>query len=123
VAEYLSETIEIDLSTLRKEVPPIGSLKGIDLVTEGIITVSKVIEYLRDYGNQIFRLPQDNNGAVLLTREILEADSIYFLVGQKINEFYQNPLLPKNVSIRKNLVKEIAEILQGMHKEVTIEYC
>jgi hypothetical protein len=123
VGEYLGETIEINISTLRKEVPPIGSLKGIDLVTEGIITVSKVIEYLRDYGDHISRLPPDNNGAVLLTREILQADLIYFLVGQKVNEFYQNPLLPKNVSIRKNLVKEIAEILQGMHKEVIVEYC
>ena len=123
VANYLGETIEMEISTMRKDLPPIGKLRGIDLVTEGILTMSKAIEILRECHCDLFRVPSDNNGSVLLVREILEADSILFMVGQKINDFYQNPLLPKNISIRRNLVEELVEVLRKKHKEVTLEYC
>ena len=61
--------------------------------------------------------------AYLLAREILQADSIHFLVGQSINEFYQNPLLPSNISIRRSLVEELVSVLRRYQKEVTVEYC
>ncbi len=123
VANYLGETIEMDLSTIRKELPPIGNLSCIDLVTEGILTISKATEYIRNCGGDISKLRFDNNGAYLLAREILQADSILFLVGQSINEFYQNPLLPKNISIRRSLIEELVQYLRSKQKEVEIEYC
>lgn len=123
VASFLGETIEMDISTMRKELPPIGKLSEIDLVTEGILTISKCLEVLKQANCDISRLSHDKNGAVLLAREIIEADSILFLVGQKINEFYQNPLLPKNISIRRSLVEEVVKFLRDKQKEVQIEYC
>lgn len=123
VAHFLGETIEMDISTMRKELPPIGKLSQIDLVTEGILTISKCLEVLKQCSCDVSRLSHDQNGAVLLAREILEADSILFLVGQKINEFYQNPLLPKNISIRRSLVEELVKFLRDRQKEVQIEYC
>lgn len=123
VANYMGETIEMDIATMRKDLPPIGKLKEVDLVTEGILTISKATEILRKCKGDIARLASDNNGAVLLAREIIEGDSIYFLVGQQINEFYQNPLLPKNISIRRNLIEDLVQLLRSQQKEVVIEYC
>ncbi|NEO58373.1 MAG: serine/threonine protein phosphatase, partial [Okeania sp. SIO3B5] len=123
VANFLGETIEMDITTMTKEMPPIGKLSGIDLVTEGILTISKCAEILKKSNCDIGRLPSGKNGAVMLAEEILEADSILFLVGQKINEFYQNPLLPKNISIRRNLIEDLVQYLREKQKEVTIEYC
>ncbi|MEB3358959.1 MAG: SpoIIE family protein phosphatase [Synechococcales bacterium] len=123
VASYLGETIEMDLSTIRKELPPIGMLSCIDLVTEGILTISKATEYIKNCSGDLSRLRFDNNGAYLLAREILQADSIHFLVGQSINEFYQNPLLPKNISIRRSLIEDLVKFLRDRQKEVTVEYC
>lgn len=123
VANYMGETIEMDIATMRKDLPPIGKLKEVDLVTEGILTISKATEILRKCKGDIARLASDNNGAVLLAREIIEGDSIYFLVGQQINEFYQNPLLPKNISIRRNLIEDLVQLLRTQQKEVMIEYC
>lgn len=123
VAKYLKESIEMDISTMRKELPPIGQLKGVDLVTEGILTISKAIDILKSCNCDVTRLPNDNNGAVLLVREILEADSVLLMLGQKINDFYQNPLLPKNISIRRNLIEELVQLLRDKQREVTIEYC
>ena len=59
----------------------------------------------------------------MLALEILYADDLHFLVGQQINPFYQNPLLPVSISIRKNLVEQLARLLRELHKDVTIEYC
>ncbi|MDC0831713.1 hypothetical protein CKA32_005673 [Geitlerinema sp. FC II] len=123
VANYMGETVEMDISTMRKELPPIGKLSEINLVTEGILTISKATEILRKCHCDIDRLPFDRNGAILLAQEILEADSIFFLIGQQINEFYQNPLLPKNISIRRNLVEELVQLLRDHQKEVDLEYC
>lgn len=123
VANYLGETIEMDLSTIRKELPPIGMLSYIDLVTEGILTISKATEYIKNCECDLGRLRFDNNGAYLLAREILQADSIFLLVGQSINEFYQNPLLPKNISIRKSLIEDLVQFLRSKQKEVFLEYC
>ncbi|HAG81535.1 MAG TPA: serine/threonine protein phosphatase [Cyanobacteria bacterium UBA12227] len=123
VASYLGEEIDMDISTIRPDLPPIGKLSEIDLVTEGILTISKSLEVLRNSNCDIDRLPIDKNGAVLLANEILMADSIFFLVGQQINEFYQNPLLPKNISIRRSLVEELIKFLRENKKEVQLEYC
>lgn len=123
VANYMGETIEMDIPTMRKDLPPIGILKEVDLVTEGILTISKATEMIRKCKGDVSRLSSDRNGAVLLAREILEGDSIYFLVGQQINEFYQNPLLPKNISIRRNLIEDLVQLLRSQQKEVMVEYC
>ena len=122
VAAYLGEVIDTDLKTLARDVPPIGNLSEIDLVTEGIITMSRALDYLRECHGEQSALPAHNNGAVLLSRELLQADSIFILVGQRINEFYQSPLLPGNLSLRRKLVEEIARFLTDLHKEVKIEY-
>lgn len=123
VATYLGEHIDVDLSTLCEDVPPVGDLTEIDLLTEGIITMSRALDYMRACDADELRLPKERNGATLLAKELLRADSVFLLVGQKINEFYQNPMLPRNLSIRKSLIQEISQFLEAHHKEVTIEYC
>ena len=123
VANHLGETIDMDLTTIRKDLPPIGMLSAIDLVTEGILTISKATEYIKNCECDLSHLKFDNNGAYLLAREILQADSIHFLVGQSINEFYQNPLLPKNISIRRSLIEDLVKFLRDKQKEVVVEYC
>ncbi|MGK7921864.1 MAG: SpoIIE family protein phosphatase, partial [Trichodesmium sp.] len=62
VASFLGETIEMDITTMTKEMPPIGKLSGIDLVTEGILTISKCTEILQKCHCDIGRLPSDKNG-------------------------------------------------------------
>lgn len=123
IENYLGRLIDVDLSTLSEDIPPIGCLDQIDLMTEGIITMSHALNLMRACHGEEARLPRDRNGAVLLTRELLRADTVFFLVGQKINEFYQNPLLPGDLSIRKSLVLDISQFLREHNKDVTVEFC
>lgn len=123
VATAVGGEIETDLSTMREDVPPIGILYGVDLLTEGLITMSKAMEYLRACDGNPSGLPRDRNGAVMLATELLQADDIEMIVGQQINPFYQNPLLPRSISLRKNLIREMSDFLRDHGKQVTVEFC
>ncbi len=123
VANHLGETVDLDLTTLREDVPPIGSLPHIDLMTEGILTLARTLRLLKESHGDASRVMLDRNGASLFARELLRADSILFLAGEQVNPYYQNPLLPRNISIRHNLIEQIAEILTGFQKTVQIEWC
>ena len=123
VARYLKQEIDIDIATIKEHIPPIGRLDGIDLVTEGILTMTKAIEYINAARGDYTRLTTEIDAASMLALEIMYADDLYFLVGQQINPFYQNPLLPISISIRKNVVEQFARVLRDLHKDVTIEYC
>lgn len=123
IARYKGEAIKTDVSTLRRDVPPIGRLRGVDLLTEGLITMIRSVELIRELVTQGKPIPDDRNGAVMLARELLRADSVHFLIGQSINEFYQNPSLPTNISLRKNLIEDLAEMLRAMNKEIRVEFC
>lgn len=123
VADHLGEIVHLDLTTLREDVPPIGSLPDIDLMTEGVLTLAKTLRLLKDSGGDRNRVPLDRNGASLLARELLRADEIFFLAGEQVNPYYHNPLLPRNISIRHNLIEQFVETLATCHKNVKIEWC
>lgn len=122
VAAQLHVEVETNIETMRPDVPPTGTLPDVDLVTEGIFTMAKALDMMRTAQGEISYVSSDNNGAALLAKELLQTDSIHFVVGQRINEWYQNPLLPKSISIRRQLVEEIAGFLLGLKKEVKVEY-
>ena len=123
VSRHLKQEIEVDLATITTDVPPIGRMDGIHLMTEGILTIAKAMEFIKEANGDYTKLPTEINGATMLALEILYADDINFLVGQQINPFYQNPHLPMSISIRKNIIEQLAGLLREYNKDVTIEYC
>jgi len=123
VADHLGEVVTTDATTAREDVPPTGHLPEVDLVTEGILTLAKTLQLLQECEGDAQRLPFDRNGAVLLARELLQADAIFFLAGESVNPYYQNPMLPRSVSIRHNLVSQLAEVLVRYNKAVETQWC
>lgn len=122
IAKFLDQEIETITSSMTHDIPPIGKLDGLDLLTEGIVTLSNAMEFIRESGGDIYRLPSGSDGASLLAQELMAADRIRFLVGLQINQYYQNPILPKTMSIRKNLIRELMELLQSYQKQVFVDY-
>jgi hypothetical protein len=123
IAKILGRKVETRTDGNLGDVPPPGALKGIDLVTEGIITLSRALEFIKKDAPRPDREKPGTNAAILLAAEMMQADHIRFIVGQSINPYYQNPLLPKNVSIRTNLVGMIAEALRSYGKSVEVVLC
>ena len=111
IAREWGRDIEVDLKNLDPEVPPYGRLRGVDLVTEGIITLSKTLEALKAEEGKNKRFEQ-KNAVALLSKMFMESDNIRFLVGKAINPAHQNPDLPLNLALKMQVVKEIAETLE-----------
>lgn len=122
VARETGRTAEVDVTTARKDVPPMGSMDGIDLITEGVLTISRTIQLLRNSQGEERTLPADRNGAVELSRALLSADHVKFIVGLRVDPLYQNPLLPLSISLRKYLIEELAGLLRAAGKSVDIDY-
>ncbi len=125
-AKYLNKPLKPTLNFEKSDVPPIAKLEGVDLVTEGVITVNKVLEYAKDYlqDNQLYEHWNfKKDGASLICQLLFEeATDINFYVGRAINPAHQNPDLPINFSIKMNLVEELSKCLKEMGKRIKVSY-
>lgn len=125
-AKYLRKPLKATLDFGNSDIPPIAKLEGVDLVTEGVITVNKVLEYAKDYlgENQLYEhWNYERDGASLICQLLFEeATDINFYVGKAINPAHQNPDLPINFSIKMNLVKELSKCLKQMGKKIKVSY-
>jgi hypothetical protein len=120
VARHLGQSLDVDLSTITPDVPPIARLAGMDLVTEGILTLTRLRDMLRA-GTERSAVRFQVDGASSLLRLLLEVDHVHFLVGQAVNPAHQNPDLPHQLGIRVGIVREIVDELRRLGKEVTVE--
>lgn len=124
-AKYLNKPLKTKLS-FDSDIPPIGEIEGVDLVTEGVITVNKVLEYAKDYlgeNKHYEHWSYKRDGASLISRLLFEeATDINFYVGRAINPAHQNPELPINFSIKMNLVEELSKCLKDMGKRIKVSY-
>ena len=125
-AKYLGKTVRANLKFERSDVPPIAYLDGVDLVTEGVITMNKVIQYAKDYLDENSLYEEwsfKNNGAALISQLLFEeATDINFYVGRAVNPAHQNPDLPINFNIKMNLVEELSICLRRMGKHIKVSY-
>lgn len=125
-AEYLHKPLVPCLDYYDSEIPPTAKLEGVDLVTEGVITISRVLHYAKDYlrDNDSYKdWAHKKDGASAIARMLLEqATDIQFFVGMAVNPAHQNPNLPINFSIKMRLVDELADCLRRMGKKITVSY-
>ena len=126
VAKYLNKPIKASLSFFASDVPPTAEIEGVDLVTEGVITINKVLEYARDAlkDNSLYeKWGFGRDGASLICRMLFEeATDINFFVGRAVNPAHQNPDLPINFNIKMNLVDELSKCLKLMGKRIKVIY-
>ena len=120
VSRELGVPIKVEMNSTDSELPPISYIKGIDLVTEGILTLGKVYRLLKNYRqNSSMRYgPADR-----IVRVLLESDKIFIVNGTKINVAHQDPDLPMELEIRRTVVKNIVDLLEEKFlKEVDLSY-
>ena len=126
-ANYLHEDVvtSLDYGT-DPDIPPTATIEGVDLVTEGVITLSRVVEYANVFLNNsdlanLWSLQTD--GASRIAQYLFEyATDISFFVGRAINPAHQNPDLPITFGIKIQLVKQLSEALEKMGKRVSVSY-
>lgn len=120
VSKLLNRSVEVKLDSKSADLPPVSVMEGIDLVTEGSITLTRVASILEYIDYQTER-PKD--GAEQMVKLLLESDLIHFVVGLSVNEAHQNPATTWDLELRKNVVKKIASLLERKFlKRITVTY-
>lgn len=120
IAREMNRDLKVKLSSLDTEVPPCGEIDGVDLVTEGVLTISRALDVLKQ-SNHVEEI-QGKDGASELARVLLDSDNIRFIVGKAINPVYQNPDLPIDYGFKMRLVESLEQYLEEQGKNIKIEY-
>lgn len=118
IERELCLTCEMDKTSYDPNIPMASVMPGIDLVTEGILTLTEVYRMLKEGIDE-----DKDNAATRLAKLLLDSDKIDFVIGTKINEAHQDPNLPMELDIRRNIVKKIFRLLQSKYlKEISVKY-
>jgi stage II sporulation SpoE-like protein len=120
VSRELGVEIEDNLVFEDPELPPVSYMEGIDLVTEGILTITKVSRILKDYSSSYVpgKGPADR-----IVKLLKQSDEIHFIIGTRINIAHQDPNLPVELEMRRTVVKRMSRLLEEKFlKEVSIRY-
>ena len=110
------------------DVPPMSSIEGLDLVTEGVLTMGRSLKLLRQYENDEFdveffdELDAENGASKLAKMLIEECTELNLFVGTAINEAHQESDLTFDLSLRMNLVEQLKSVVEKMGKTVTVKY-
>lgn len=116
ISRELNQMIVTDTSTPSGKLPPIAKMDGADLITEGILTLTKAMEYLER------ELLDEKDAAGLLVNFLLSSDVINIMMGAKINQAHYDPSLPIEIEIRRNIIKQISHILETKYfKKVNVQ--
>ena len=117
ISRELNRPITMDTAISIGKLPSCSYMDGVDLVTEGVLTLTKTLEYLENGTSDI------DNAAGKLVNFLLDSDCINFMVGAKLNQAHYDPALPVEIEIRKNIIKKISDVLQNKYfKKVSIQY-
>jgi hypothetical protein len=125
-AQYLNRPLVADLTFPDPEIPPMATIDGVDLVTEGVITINRVLEYAKDYledNSDYERWSTGKDGASRIARLLFEeATDINFFVGCAVNPAHQNPELPINFNLKMRLVEQLSDCLTKIGKRIKTSY-
>ena len=124
----LKRKLKVNLDFPSPEIPPTASMEGIDLITEGIITLSKAVNALEEYSNPFnagtLNLNYDGQDGVskLLNILINECTHLNLFVGKSINPAHQNPDFPFGFTIKIKIIEELCTVMKDLGKVVNIKY-
>ncbi len=117
ISRELNKSITMDKEISIGKLPSCSYMDGVDLVTEGILTLTETLECLEKGTLDV------DNAAGKLIKFLLDSDCINFMVGAKLNQAHYNPALPIEIEIRKNIIKKMAIVLQDKYfKKVNVEF-
>ncbi|MBQ4254556.1 MAG: SpoIIE family protein phosphatase [Bacilli bacterium] len=125
-ARYLHETIDTSLEYVDPEVPPICRIEGVDIATEGIITLNKVLKIAIDYQGQnkdYFTWCYQQDGASLIAKALFEeATDIVFYVGCAVNPAHQDEKYEIGIKMKMQIIDNLAKELRNMGKHISVSY-
>ncbi len=129
VSRVLNKKMDIFLDYVDPDIPPMAFMEGIDLVTEGVLTLNRVVHLINRYAQSesvselFFEELDRKNAASLVAKMLIESGTeVHLYVGKAINSAYQNPGLPFDLGVRQNLVLQLKQAIEKLGKPVQVFY-
>lgn len=125
ISREIQKPIKTQIDYLDPTIPPIGYIEGIDLVTEGVLTIQRALIMMEAFKNdpQSIEKETTGDGASLLYKLLLfDSTHIDFWLGKAINQAHQHSDFPNELSIKMTLVMKFADLLRSFGKVVRIRY-
>ncbi len=128
VSRVLNRPLEVSLEYFDADIPPMATIEGIDLVTEGIVTLNRVLQLLKQYNegavdHKFFESLDGKNAAARLAKMIIEdCTDVQLIVGKTVNEAYQNPMIPFDFNLRVALIEKLQDAMVKAGKTVSVTY-
>lgn len=129
VARILEKKIDVSVGEIDPNIPPTAYIEGINLVTEGVVTLNRVLKFLEQYtrddeiDEEFFMELDKPNGASMLAKLLIEScTDLHLYVGKAVNGAYQNTELPFQLGVRQKLVDQIEDVMRRLGKTVSVKY-
>jgi len=122
-ARYMNEEIQTNFESLSPNIPPYAIINGLDLVTEGVLTINRTIEIINEYKREDFNLNilKENNGSSKLADLLInECTHLSLHIGNAINPAHQNPFFPDELNIKWKSTLGLIEAVKSLGKEVEV---
>lgn len=120
----LNSSLEVDMDSMKKDIPPIAYMEGFDLITEGVLTLGKTLENIKNLNNSNCENVIDSNdydGCTLLTKLLTDVGThINFYLGSAVNPAHQNPNFPLDFNIKKNIIDSLVNELKKAGKKIDV---
>lgn len=120
----LGLSLEVDMDSMKEDVPPIAYMEGFDLVTEGVLTLGKTLENIKKLNNSIYENIIDcsgYDGSSLLTKLLTDVGThMNFYLGSAVNPAHQNPNFPVDFNIKKNITDSLINELKKAGKKINV---
>ncbi len=122
----LGLSLEVDMDSMKEDVPPIAYMEGFDLVTEGVLTLGKTLENIKKLNDSNYESAIDSNeydGCSLLTNFLTDVGThMNFYIGNAVNPAHQNPNFPSDFNIKKNIIQGLIVELKRTGKKIEVIY-
>jgi len=120
VSRVMGKPLKVSLEYHDPSIPPIAFLDGIDLVTEGVLTLNAAADKLRALPD--LKRSNRKDGATLIARLLMDVDHVHIWAGGAVNPAHQNPLLPSAMNIKVQVLGRLRTQLEALGKVVQIDW-
>lgn len=128
VSRETGKEIVTNLNYFNASIPPIAKIDGIDLTTEGVLTMSKALDYAKRYVspnstlNDVLDINKEDGASKLAKLLLEDSTKVHFFVGRAMNPAHQNQEFQLSLELKIKLVEEMAQCLKNLGKQVNIYY-
>ena len=119
-SDFLGKSLKVDLRYPSSGLPPVGHIDGVDLVTEGVVTMKRVVEYSKAVCDCCSRGCSSCDGATLIWGYLSKALEVNLFVG--LTENPANAGCGIAPGYRGELARELATNLSRLGKKVVARY-